>query len=119
MFFTMARVAIAFRESAGDTGGIDVEKNAEKSRDLFWVCWLAKDVMRSAAYRAGSQDACLTLDEAKVVLNSYLQVYGDDAIAVWIERHDYEGKKLGIPVFVTCVDAVGSKRVIRDDYEGC
>ena len=90
-----------------------------KPMDFFWVCWLAKDVMRGAAYRAGSHDACLTLDEAKAVLNKYLQVYGDDAIAVWIERHDCDGKKLGIPVFVTCVNAVGSKDVVRDEYESC
>lgn len=102
---------IVFREHTDITTREGKSRPDKKAEDCgtFWVSWIAVD-RSGKPYSLGSNEACLSLDEAKKVVDKLLGNYGEEIIAAWIDRHDSDGKKIDTPFHEVYVDVMGNWR---------
>lgn len=89
---------------------VDLQQTIDEQ---FWGEWIAYDG-KGMVYRAGLNESCVSIEDACDVIDRYFQNYGDEAIAVWVERRG--NGKSSIPIFITCVDVFGDRQVTRNEY---
>ena len=85
-----------------------------ENNGTFWISLIRIDDY-GKPFSVSFSEAYLSLAEAKKVIKKTLDNYGKSVIAIWVEHHDPNGKKIDIPFHEVYIDVIAARRKINTD----